>query len=326
MVDMNINAPERPDLQVSFRAMASTVRVRIVEPRPGAELAVGCAQQVFDRVEAACTRFDPDSALMRANRAGRRWTDVPSECAAAIAEAAAAHHLTGGRFDPRVLTILESYGYTRSLPFASGDVRVSGTRPAARRRRPRGAWRPGVDATRPAVRIGPVPVDLGGIGKGLAVRWAAAELRGAGSAVLLEAGGDAVAHGVGPDGCGWAIAVEDPTGGREPVAVLRLTDRAVATSSIRLRRWRVGDRPVHHLIDPRTGEPAAADLLAVTVVADDPALAEVWSKALFVAGRTEVRSVAQDHRLAALWVRSDGRVAMSRAMRPYVIWEASDDC
>ena len=108
--------------------------------------------------------------------------------------------------------------------------------------------------------------------------------------------------------------------------MLRLTDRAVATSSIRLRRWRVGDRPVHHLIDPRTGEPAAADLLAVTVVADDPALAEVWSKALFVAGRTEVRSVAQDHRLAALWVRSDGRVAMSRAMRPYVIWEASDDC
>ena len=99
MVDMNINAPERPDLQVSFRAMASTVRVRIVEPRPGAELAVGCAQQVFDRVEAACTRFDPGTRYAR-QPDGRRWTDVPSECSDAIAAATAAHHLTGACSTP----------------------------------------------------------------------------------------------------------------------------------------------------------------------------------------------------------------------------------
>ena len=37
----------------------------VVEPRPGAEAAVSRAVEVFAGVEAACTRFDPDSPLMR---------------------------------------------------------------------------------------------------------------------------------------------------------------------------------------------------------------------------------------------------------------------
>ena len=49
--------------------------------------------------------------------------------------------------------------------------------------------------------------------------------------------------------------------------------------------WRPTGGRVHHLVDPRTGEPARTGLIAVTVAAADPAWAEVWSKALFLAGR-----------------------------------------
>jgi thiamine biosynthesis lipoprotein len=184
------------------------------------------------------------------------------------------------------------------------------------------AWTPRFDEDRRAVRLGPEPVDLGGIGKGLAVRWAADQIAGHAASFLVEAGGDCYLGGAGPDGTGWRIGVEDPLGGLEPVAVLQLSDVACATSSIRLRQWRSGERRVHHLIDPRTGAPGGAGLLAVTVVGADPAAAEVWSKCLFLCGVDGVAQQAEAQDLAALWVADDGQMGTTSAMDPLLIWRA----
>jgi FAD:protein FMN transferase len=298
-------------------------------------------QDLFARVEAACTRFDPHSPLMRANDAGEAWCEVPDECYRALSEAARAHRRTDGLFDPRVLSTLVALGYDRSLPFADGPVRVS-TRHNRGNGSGRGpadvpplpvpvtgpdrlpAWEPGFDPAREAVRIGPRAVDLGGIGKGLAVRWAAGILEGTGRAFLVEAGGDCHLGGPGPDGGGWRVGVEDPDGGPEPVAVLTLTDTGCATSSLRLRSWQVDGRDAHHLIDPRTGLSAAGGLRSVTVAGLDTATAEVWSKSLLIAGRTQIVALARQHGLGAFWVTDDGRLGCSPAMRPAMLWTASE--
>jgi thiamine biosynthesis lipoprotein len=326
-----IDSPRRSasaqDAVVTFRSMASPVRFWATGARrDDIDARMAAARAVVERVAETCTRFDDDSDLMRANAAGRRWTVVARECYDALHMAHRAHQLTDGRFDPRVLRALHTLGYDRALPFADGPVHVPGVETpragrAARRRRPR--WAPRFDEARSAVRIGPEPVDLGGIGKGLAVRWAADRLRGSADSVLVEAGGDLLALGAGPDGEGWMVSVEDPYGGEQPVAVLRLRDRACATSSIRLRTWDAGGRQVHHLIEPATGEPAQSGLRSVTVVGADPAMAEVWSKVAFLCGRDGIRAAVEERHLAALWVGDDRRVAVSTAMRPFVAWQVS---
>lgn len=313
------------DLRVSFRSMASEIRFWVVDPGPDAEARAAAAREVVERVAASCTRFDPQSALMQANAAGCAWHVVPDECFAAIRAAYDAHELTDHLFDPRVLRTLTAYGYDRSLPFESRSLALPEAPSATPQRRGlRGrSWKPRFDAERSAVRIGREPIDLGGIGKGLAVRWASEQLAGAGESALVEAGGDVMALGGGPERDGWMIAVENPVGGDEPVAVLRLADRAAATSSTRVRTWTVGDQQVHHIVDPRTGASAEADLRSVTVVGDDTATAEVWSKSLFIVGRAGIRAAADARGLAALWVERNGRLGVSRAMRPYVAWQVS---
>ena len=306
-------------LRAAWRAMACDVRATLVDPGPDAAAALASAAEIVARVESACTRFDPTSPLMRANAAGRHWQQVPPECLDALAAAEAAHRETRGLFDPRVLERLVADGYDRSLPFADGAVEREGS--GRDPRRPRRRWHPRLDHDRGRVRIGRTPVDLGGIGKGLAVRWAARPLRTSASAVLLEAGGDVLALGRGPEGTGWRLAVENPVGGESPIAVLALRDRAVATSSTRVRRWSVQGRRVHHLIDPRTGQSASGGLLAVTVVDRDPARAEVWSKALFVAGHDRIAALRAERDLAALWIQDDGRVRISRRLQPLVQWQ-----
>lgn len=299
----------------SFRAMASPIRVQFGGPTFTARRSYTAVRAMFAEVERQCTRFDPDSDLMRANAAGDEPTRVGEYCLAALHAAYDAHLLTGGLFDPRVLLALGRLGYDRSLPFAAGPVHT----PEAAQPSPLvSPWEPVFDDEARTVRIGPDPVDLGGIGKGLALRWAATLLEDA-TCHLVDAGGDCVFAGGGPDGTGWRIGIEDPAGGAEPVAVLRADAGAVTTSSVRLRSWRAGDRKVHHLVDPRTGTSGASPLASVTVVGADPALAEVWSKSLFLCG-TDIASAAAERGLPALWVDQDGALGYSRALEPFLLW------
>jgi len=322
------SAPAGTTVRHTFRAMATDVSVRL-ENRSTADADLALVEAIFDVAERECTRFNPTSALMRANAAGLEWCEVPEFCFAALQEAFLAYERTDGLFDPRVLRALTSLGYDRTLPFGqpSGPSSIElspalstawGVRSAAQTTR----WTPDFDVARHAVRVGPEPIDLGGIGKGLAVRWASEALRSRQPAFLIEAGGDCYLAGTGPVDGRWNVAVEDPAGGADPVAVLSLSDQACTTSSTRYRSWRVAGRPVHHLIDPRTGEPGTGGVRAVTIVDADPAHAEVWSKALFIRGLESLADEVGRRNLAALWIDEAGTVAFSPAMAPYVIWQA----
>jgi FAD:protein FMN transferase len=306
----------------SFRSMASPVRVQLGPDTDEPERLHERVRMVFSQVDRQCTRFEPDSDLMRANAAGDEWTPVGWYCFDALRAARHAHLATDGRFDPRVLRTLVGLGYGATPPAGRGPADVGSCPEAVRPARE--PWEPQFDAAEQCVRIGPEPVDLGGIGKGLALRWAGDLLRVGGcTTFLVDAGGDCIYSGAGPDGSGWRIGVEDPAGGSDPVAVLSVDEGACATSSVRLLSWQAGGRAVHHLIDPRTGRPGGAGLRSVTVRAADPASAEVWSKVLFLEGVDLITTAAKSRGLAALWVCEDGTVGMTSAMRPSVIWERS---
>lgn len=269
----------------------------------------------FELAEAAMSRFRDTSEITMLNRAaGTGVVARPSgRLRKALVAADRAHRLSAGRFDPRVLVDLDRLGY-RGAPLVP-ERTPAGDRPTDGRVVER-EGREGLSIAH--------PIDLGGIGKGLALRWATDRLDQAGTrAFLLEAGGDLVTRGSDPDGMPWRIGIEDPAGG-DDLAVIAVSDLAVATSSIQVNRWVVDGRTVHHLLDPRTGEPADSGLLAVTVAGPDPAWAEVWSKVLFLGGRDAIAAEARSRGLAAWWVADDGSFEMTAAARALTIWVAAE--
>ncbi len=243
------------------RAMASPLRLTVVDDgaRDADRAAEGAWAEVIDEFEAseqAMSRFRDTSDLMRLDReagTGRPVT-VPRRLERALVAADRAHRVTGGRFDPRLARALDRLGYAGAAlgpPTRAEDGATTGPvaavassdGPVVRR-----AGRGRMTVER--------PVDLGGIGKGLALRWAAAraEARGIGP-YLLEAGGDLVVRGPGPGDAPWLVGIEDPAGG-EALAAIAVGTGAVATSSVRIRSWVHEGRAVHHLLDPadrRTG-------------------------------------------------------------------------
>jgi thiamine biosynthesis lipoprotein len=313
------------EIVLEGRSMATRLSIRLLVPQTASaarqaaiELAGKDALGIFAKVEANCTRFDLSSPLMRANRHPRRPHRVPPVLLAAIAEAKRAYDTTGGRFDPRILRNLVGLGYGRTLPFGGSKELDLG--PAITYKVPSGPFRPRLRWAASEVVIGTDPIDLGGIGKGLALRWATEALLGTTHDFLVDAGGDCACWGSAPDGGPWLVGVEDPLGGSSPIAVLALSREAVATSSTRLRRWRAGGREVHHLIDPATGRPGGKGLRAVSVVGPDPAMAEVWAKALLLAGASRIGPLARRRGLKALWVEEGGSYAYTSAMEPHLRW------
>ena len=136
-------------------------------------------------------------------------------------------------------------------------------------------------------------LDLGGIAKGWIAEQAALILSDFSSACAVNAGGDMFLIGF-PDGEDhWSVALEDPLQPEIHLTTLKVDPGAVATSSVTKRTWKQGEKQRHHLIDPRTGEPAVTDWLSMTVIAAHAYEAEVFAKALLIGGPKECEDIAR---------------------------------
>lgn len=286
-----------------FRAMGTEVEVLAAPSLP--EDAVGRLQTLFESMEARFSRFRPDSELSRLNRSAGSPFVASSVFLGVLKGALAAAEETQGLFDPLILPQLQAAGYRESFESPGGRVqagRVPAVRPTYR----------DIDISGDGAVVLPAGsgLDFGGFVKGLTVDEGGRLMQQDGN-WCINAGGDLLARGPGPDGRGWTVGVEDPLAPGRDVAVLRVRDRAVATSSTRRRRWMTDVGPAHHLIDPRTGRPSDTGLASVTAFSSSVAQAEVLAKRLILLGGDSAREYASHNRVAALFVDERGGVCVS---------------
>ena len=169
--------------------------------------------------------------------------------------------------------------------------------------------------------------DFGGFAKGYAIELAQQKMQSAGIAnAIVNAGGDLCVmgnHGERP----WRIAIRDPRH-IGVLAEITLADGECAMTSGNYERFReYNDRRYAHIIDPRTGWPVD-HIASVTVIADDGGMADAAATALTVAGPEEWQRIARNMGLTqALLVDDGGRIQVSRALYPRLIWpdEVPDD-
>lgn len=302
--------------------MNSTVTVTLQMDVPEFERVIDdVVHPFFIEFEQQCSRFIADNPLDRLNKNPGQQAEVPKYLYEAITAAHEAYTLTDGAFDPRILSELKSVGYEHSFdPNVIAPGYASGVSVL-----PRTTWQPRFEPLNESgtVSLGGVAIDLGGIGKGLAVDLITERLKHMTGSGMVNAGGDLQAWGVNPDGDTWRVGIEDPvdSDNPEPVAVLALTNIGLATSSIRRRQWKQADGTlVHHLIDPTTGHPARDTLRSVTVMHPLTRVAETLTKALFVAGEDRARHVADSFGVAALWTTATGQLFTTPLPDESLLW------
>ena len=295
----------------AFHAMGTEVELQAWPNLPAATAV--SVESLFEEIEGRLSRFRPDSELSQLNlSAGRPF--LASEILRRVMSAALiAASRSGGLFDPTVLHAVRAAGYRDSIEVVQMSEQIQ---TPSQPRQHADAVRIATDGT---ITLPPgVGIDLGGIAKGWAVDEAAGLMPDAG-AWLINAGGDLLVRGGGPNGDGWMIGVEDPFLLGTDIAVLSLKDCAVATSSTTRHRWKTQAGTAHHLIDPRTGLPSTSDLVSVTVLAESVAESEVTAKTLLLQGEREARRLTQETGVAALLVTNAGSVYASDTMEQHLV-------
>lgn len=250
--------------------MDTLVTIRV--STPCAEEAVERAFGWFFEIEKCCTRFDARSEVMRLTaRVGSPVAVSPIvfEC---VQFAVSVARESGGAFDPTVGLAMERRGFNREhrtgntihtpiVPNAAASYRDVHLDPSQRT----------ITLRRPLI------LDLGAVAKGLAIDTAARELRPFRN-FSIDAGGDLYLGGSNPEGAPWRVGIRHPRHDNEYICGLQASDQAVCTSGDYERG--------KHILDPRTGEPAAS-VASVTVVAPNAMLADALSTSAFVLGPNE---------------------------------------
>jgi thiamine biosynthesis lipoprotein len=302
---------------IEFRAMNTSVLLAA----EGEEAIEGLyATKIFiDECEQRFSRFLPASELSELNRSAGDWLQVSPELMDMLQLSMKYHEETDGIFDPAILPDLKQAGYDRSMD----EIRAQGmvAAPHTSRRASRPAFREiGLDLAVRRVRLPHgMEIDLGGIAKGWIVEKAAQLLHRYAEVCAVSAGGDILFIGHPLDGTDWNVYLEDPRDPTQIIAQLHLPSGAVATSSVMKRSWMQGEKIRHHLIDPRTGEPAKTDWLSTTVICPDVITAEVYAKAILIAGEKGISHLlAAKPELSFIAVDSNGNLYGSPNCEDYI--------
>lgn len=254
-------------------------------------------------MDAAASRFRDDSQISSVNREAGHWVDVSDYLADVLEASLQAAELTAGLVNPGMGKLVDAAGYR-----AWRDGR------SAPQSRPSGlgnpdAWR-AVELLRSGataqVRIPQgVQLDVGAVAKGwLADRVALLAADRFGCDVLANMGGDLrVVTGEQP----WTVLVDPLVEGVAPQSI-EVWDAGIATSGTGKRQWTQPDgTTAHHIIDPRSGRPAASPWASCSVMAASAAQANAVSTAGVILGEQGPDWVAAQG-LDALFVGASGQL------------------
>ncbi|WP_339304764.1 FAD:protein FMN transferase [Paenibacillus sp. FSL R5-0519] len=236
------------------------------------EAQIDRAFDAFRHVEQACSRFSPDSELMRACRQIAKPVRIspflfePLKLALHMAEC------TDGLFNPTVGKRLENYGFNRH--YLTQQCMNSAVTDSVN-------YRDIVldESDQTLLLHNPMVIDLGAVAKGFAIDLAAHELQEF-DGFIVNAGGDIYAGGVNEQGKPWEVSIQHPTHPEEMIYSLTLSDQALCTSGSYERRSAITEG-VHHLIDPITGR-SPETWISCSVIAPYAMMADVFSSAVML--------------------------------------------
>ena len=252
------------------------------------EAAVERAFGWFQQIEECCTRFDPQSELVRLSAQVGIAFPVSAIFYEAVQFALAVAEESGGAFDPTVGAAMETRGFNReyrsgravrTAPQGSGSATYRDVR---------------LDPHRKTITLlRPLLLDLGAVAKGLAIDMAARELRPFEN-FAINAGGDIYVSGHNPKGGPWSVGIRHPRVRDALIDSLHVSDCAVCTSGDYERRCpeeteAEADVGGHHILDPRSARSSrsgfsASATASVTVLAPTAMLADALATAAFVLG------------------------------------------
>jgi thiamine biosynthesis lipoprotein len=295
--------------------MGTLVEITAVAPNETlAQAALTAGFQEIRRIETLISTWIETSDLARVNRAaGREPVGVSDETFYLLAKALEVAEYTEGGFNIAIGPAVRLWNIPEAPRIPSGMELEIAAQYVDYRRIHLDASSRSVFLERPGMRI-----DVGGIGKGFAAEKAAAVMREVGaSGGLVAVAGDFRVFGKRADGTAWPVGIQHPRRDGNVLAVLDSTDEAISTSGDYERFFIKDGVRYHHILDPRTLQPARL-CQSVTIVAPDATAADALATGVFVMGPVQGLALVERLGFGAVIVDAQGGISISSTLRTRV--------
>jgi thiamine biosynthesis lipoprotein len=247
----------------------------------------------------------PESVISRINKGDP--TALPDEWFKDIyLKALTVSEKTGGSFDFTIGPLVNAWGFGFKNKILLDSAKVDSLKGLVDYRTVR------LEEGRIVKEKPDIQFDFNAIAQGYAVDLLGEFLQNRGiEDFLVDIGGEVLGKGAKPDGSAWIVGIENPAADslseRSINTMVRLSNMAVSTSgSYRKYRIENGQR-YSHTIDPFTGYPVKHNLLSVTVLADNCAIADAYATSFMVMGFEKAKDfIARNPGLEAFFIVATG--------------------
>lgn len=295
-----------------FRALGTEIKIFLVIDREKTtEDAKNISEEIkgiYQEKEKILSRFSEKSELSKLNSNLAIFENVSRDILHLAQKSLEYYEESEGRFDPRILEILENIGYEKNFKdnvFSKKEFKKD-------KIFPKNKLADDLKIKENQVYFGR-RMDFSGIAKGYITDLVSQYLENSGwQNFLVDSGGDIFAKGKNEQKEKWGIEVE---GISQEKIVLNLENSAVATSGITRKKWEVGGKKFHHLIDPKKPYNFSFDLKSVTVTAEICERADVFAKVLYLMGREKGIEYANQKKISAIFLDYRGNIYLSEKMK-----------
>lgn len=251
--------------------MGTVVNLTVIHKDPNhAQSAIRACLDKMQSLESLLSRFKPDSQLSILNREGKLISPNP-HLVTLVLKSRELSELSQGAFDITVKPVIDAIQAGRLI--TDEEFGAVGYQNVV------------ADVNQIAFLNKGMGITLDGIAKGYIVDCGVAVLQDYGfNDILVEAGGDLVAHGHSVNGDQWRISIAEPRPkqGLEHMPTFSVSNQAVATSGDYVQYY-LEDKSLNHIIDPQS-HTSPSELASVTIIAPTAMLADGLSTLIMVLG------------------------------------------
>ena len=293
-------------------SMGTVVEITLIgENEVAAQKATFQAFQEIKRIEYLMSPWIESSDVSRINQsAGKEWVEVSPETFKVIKKAKEISELSEGGFDITVgpLTQLWRVARERKIPPLPGELKQKLDLVNFRNVM--------IDQEgKVFLKKREMAIDLGGIAKGYAVDRGFELLNSLGyKNLIVNEGGDLRTGGLKFDQP-WSIGIQDPRASQKMMAMMSVSDAAIATSGDYEKFFIYQGKRYHHIFNPRDGFPTEG-CQSVTILCKEGMVADALATAVFVLGPEKGYALCQKlEGVDCLIVDKEGKIFLSPGLK-----------
>lgn len=268
-------------------------------------------RKIYQEKEKIFSRFDEQSEISKLNSNLSIFKNASEDILYLAQKSLEYYKESEGYFDPRIVEILEEVGYKKDFKtndFSQKEIRKD-------KIFPKNKLTEDLEMKDDQVCFGR-RMDFSGIAKGYITDFISQHLENSGwQNFLVDSGGDIFAKGKNEHREKWGIEIE---GISQKKIILNLENSAVATSGITRKKWEIGEKKYHHLINPLHPYDFSFDLKLVTVMAEICERADVLAKVLYLMGQERGMEYANQKKIASIFLDYRGNIYLSEKMKSII--------